>query len=124
VVDELTRAVLPGGTRGHEMSLWDVLTLASGGAAIGGAPSAAKSHAINGDPNYLIALVVGIVSAIASIAAVRALGTRILGGAGTHWRQEPSTAAFYSMYLAAMIWILIAGAIGGRVAAFVLTAAA
>jgi hypothetical protein len=105
------------------MSLWDVLTLASGGAAAGGALAAAKFHGVDSETGYLVAAVVGIVSALASIALVRALGTRILGRADMNKGDEPSNRTFYLVYLIAVVWIPIAGVIGSQAAAAVLRAA-
>jgi hypothetical protein len=110
------------------ISLWDLMTLLSGGAAFGGALAAAKV-AGNDRVAIVIAVVLGSLVAVACIALVRVLGRRMitrlypgLSDQGNH--SQRGVSALRLIYTATFVWIVVSGVIGMQIVAIAIRIAA
>ena len=102
------------------VSLWDLITLLSGGAAFGGAIAAARL-AGNGTVEISIAVILGSLVAVGCVAAVRTIGGRAIERLYPESTSRDSGArsetALRLIYLAAFVWIGFSCAVGMKVVA-------
>lgn len=98
------------------VSLWDVMTLASGGAALGGALAAAKVAGY-GRVEILIAVLVGSTVGILCIWFVRTVGRHAFarldsGSSKIAGDRKGSKRVLQLIYVATFLWIGVSGELG------------
>lgn len=102
------------------MTLWAVLTLASGSVAFGGALGAGLVGG-RGGWSLFVAVLAGIVLGVLAPVVPHVVGDRV-------WRSIQSTAAsshqwpFRMLYIGAVIWVLMAGYLGNLITRAILAA--
>ena len=106
------------------MTLWDLLTILSGGSALGGALAAARVSK-SGLMGYVITTVVGICLGVACVHAARSLGN-VVGSAENRTRGDHVARSATSewwlrlVYAGAAVWILASGFLGMWIGRFAL----
>ena len=90
------------------MALWDLLTVSSGAAALGGAIAAAKVARKIGNTHFLIALAVGLLVAAVCTWIVRAVGRkmfeRLLSATRVKQHEKLTLRAIYALTFG---WVIV-----------------
>ncbi|GEM_PF-4256738 len=102
--------------RQGEVSMWDLLTLMSGGVALGNAYVAAKGAKL-GNFCLLAALAEGLAVGVICIWIIRAAGETVLQHMGPHLEQQEELElrmqlTLYAVYFSAVAWLAVSGFLG------------